>query len=45
MLNAAQALRLLGCAVTLSGISAEVAMTVVGLACRPGEPGHGTQPA
>ena len=30
-LNTAQALRLLGCAVTLSGISAEVAMTLVGL--------------
>jgi rsbT co-antagonist protein RsbR len=31
LLNTAQALRLLGCAVTLSGISAEVAMTLVGL--------------
>ncbi len=31
LLNTAQALRLLGCAVTLSGISAEVAITLVGL--------------
>jgi len=31
LLNTAQALRLLGCAVTISGISAEVAMTLVGL--------------
>jgi anti-anti-sigma regulatory factor len=31
LLNTAQALRLLGCAVTLSGISAEVAMTLIGL--------------
>lgn len=31
LLNTAQALRLLGCAVTLSGISAEVAMTLVSL--------------
>ena len=31
LLNTAQALRLLGCAVTLSGISADVAMTLVGL--------------
>lgn len=31
LLNTAQALRLLGCAVTISGISAEVALTLVGL--------------
>jgi rsbT co-antagonist protein RsbR len=31
LLNTAQALRLLGCAVTLSGISPEVAMMLVGL--------------
>jgi anti-anti-sigma regulatory factor len=31
LLNIAQALLLLGCAVTLSGISAEVAMTLVSL--------------
>lgn len=31
LLNTAQALRLLGCAVTISGISPEVAMTLVGL--------------
>lgn len=31
LLNTAQALRLLGCAVTLSGISPEVAMTLVNL--------------
>ncbi|MDQ2995881.1 MAG: STAS domain-containing protein, partial [Chloroflexota bacterium] len=31
LLHTAQALRLLGCAVTLSGISAEVAMTLVEL--------------
>jgi anti-anti-sigma regulatory factor len=31
LLNTAQVLRLLGCAVTISGISPEVAMTMVGL--------------
>jgi rsbT co-antagonist protein RsbR len=31
LLNTAQALRLLGCAVTISGISPDVAMTLVGL--------------
>jgi anti-anti-sigma regulatory factor len=31
LLNTTQALRLLGCAVTLSGISADIAMTLVGL--------------
>jgi anti-anti-sigma regulatory factor len=35
LLNTAQALRLLGCAVTLSGISAEVALTLVSLDVDP----------